>query len=74
MAVREPAGSDLGPLQICCDHLADSENKGLALTLLPALRTLFLLLGCLGQSRSSLVLLYLVMPCLVGILGRPALF
>lgn len=44
----------------------------MSLTLFPALETLFLLLGCLGQppfENFCLVLLYLVLSCLAMSLG-----
>lgn len=49
----------------------------MSLTLWPALEIFSPLLGCLVQPfymRKCLILLQVDMPCLVGILGRPALF
>jgi hypothetical protein len=49
-------------------------GAGVSLTLLPALRTLFLLIGCLVQpqyERFHLVLLFLVLFCLVVVPWRP---
>lgn len=50
---------------------------GMSLALSPALKTCFLLLGCLAQPRSegfTLVFLYLVLSCLAIISWRPGLF
>lgn len=76
-------GSGPGPLHICYNCQLDvfvgllTVGVGIALTLLPALGALSLLLGCLSQSRDEgifLVVLYLVLPCLGVITWRAAPF
>ena len=52
-------------------------GMGVSLTLLPALGTLFLFLGCFfqpGYGGLCLVLLYLVLSCLAVVFWRPVLF
>lgn len=59
------------------EGVAPNSESGVSLTLLPALRTLFLLLSCIVQpwyEGLCLVLLYLVMLCLVNITGKPVVF
>jgi hypothetical protein len=72
----------LSPLHICYSCWLSIWGRLLTvllgvLPLLPALGTLFLLLGCLVQPRCEgmcLVLLYLLVPCSVDIPQRPGLF